>query len=330
MILREFLVLLYKSPPHSNRDTCIITGATHGIGYDIAKVFARDGFNLILVARYEEELETAKQQLLKINSDLRIFTIAKDLYAENAADDVFYEAKAIEGTNNVQINYLVNNVGVFLRGDFLELPLVDQLGMIHLNIFTTTKLTHYFGNEFKKQIDRHPNDHTTFKILFTSSSVSLIACPFMSVYSATKAFVHSFSLCLNEELRASKYQGKITCTSLCPGYTVTPAFIPNGIYDTVALALKNYDYPPRVARNGYYALMNKEPYILVGFFSNFTYWISSILFPINWGLKLSKFFNADWESLSFASIKGSDFAPKHSWNKNSQASRDLREGFAKQ
>eukprot|EP01112_Ceratiomyxa_fruticulosa_P012802 TRINITY_DN3570_c0_g1_i11.p1 TRINITY_DN3570_c0_g1~~TRINITY_DN3570_c0_g1_i11.p1 ORF type:complete len:328 (-),score=46.43 TRINITY_DN3570_c0_g1_i11:384-1367(-) len=262
-LLREVLVSLYRSSPQSPRDTCLITGATHGIGFDIAKMFARDGYNLILVARYEEELETAKQQLLALNENIRIFTIPKDLYSEHGADELFNEARVIEGTNNVRINYLINNVGVFLRGAFLELPLVDQLGMIRLNIGTTTKLSYYFGNEFKNQIERHPNENTTYKILITSSFVSLVSCPFLTVYSATKAFVHSLALSFNEELKASKYQGKITCTALCPGYTITPAFVPNGLLQSVALALKNFDSPPRVARNGYYSLMNKETYILV-------------------------------------------------------------------
>jgi len=305
-------------PSASGTDTCLVTGGTHGIGFEIAKLFARDGFNVIIVSRYEDELQQAKIDLLRINPMINVITITKDLYSENAAFELFEEITTLNEVRigQLHVNYLVNNVGMCIRGEFLDLPLIDQLGMMQLNLKNLVVLSHLFGNRFKDEIDHSPNSFSKYRIMNLSSFASLVICPFMTVYSGTKAFVHSFSIAFAEELKAGKYKGRITCTSVCPGYTA--ALGPAGVNNSVAWVLNNCDFPDRPARTGYKAMMEGRYYVLVGMLNNFTYWITSTITPVKCTARLGKLFNCDWEDLS--------------WNKiqKSAASRDLRAGLGQQ
>jgi len=331
-LINEYQVWHFRAPASSDgKDTCVVTGGTHGIGFEIAKVFARDGYNLIIIARYQGELEAARDELLRINPNIIVITIEKDLYTDEGADEVFLEIinHQLVRNQNLRINHLVNNVGMCIRGDFLELPLVDQLGMMKLNMNNCVKFSYLFGNMFKNEIDLTPNSTSKFRIMNLASFASIIVCPFLSTYSGTKAFVHSFSVAFNEELKAGKYKNRINCTSLCPGYTAAPSLPPAGIPNCVAWVTKNRDTPDRVARTGYKALMEGQFYVLVGVVNNLTYFLTSTLLPVHWTSKIGKFFNSDWEDLSWNKLQKEGLTAERGWKGGSVASQALRAGISK-
>jgi short-subunit dehydrogenase len=330
----EFQSRHYSKPASSDGlDTCLITGGTKGIGLSLAKCFARDRYNLILVSRHDRDLQDAREKLLQINPNITVILIAKDLYKERGADELFEEVNSTNATirdRHLRVNHIINNIGLCQRGDFLELPLIDQLGMIQLNIMNAVKLTYLFGNVFKQKIESNPNSKEQFRFMMTASFAALIVCPFLSVYSGTKAFVHSFSVSFNEELKAPKYRGRITSTSLCPGYTLTASLPPAGIQHTTALAMKNHDDPDRVGYGGYRAMMEGKPYVLIGILNNLTYWITSTILPVAWTAKLGKFFNSDWEDLTPGKIAEQGLQAKRGWEEGQPASDHLRSALAEQ
>jgi len=324
---KEYAAKSYMHPNKRYNSACVITGGTHGIGFAIAKLFARDGYNLILVARHEEDLTRAKRELLTINRSIKVFLVSQDLYTEKGADHTYADITKVAMAERLHVDHVVNNVGMCIRGDFLELPLLDQLAMMQLNMFNMVKLTYMFGNQFKEEIKKGSNTQipTKFRFMMSASFASLIVCPFLSVYSGTKAFVHAFAVAFNEELKHDKYKNQISCTSLCPGYTMAPSLVPAGILNSVAIKLQNYDSPDRVARVGYRAMMEGESYILLGFFNNITYW-ATLFMPTQLTSKLAKFFNADWDT----AVKGQGLEAKEGWPQNPSATSDMRHAILTQ
>jgi len=297
MMLNEKLNNTFRAKANKDgKDTTIITGATHGIGLSLAKLFVRDGFNVIIIARYKEDLERARDDLQLINPSVKVITMQKDLFKEEAAQEIFdevYSNKEVKDSN-LRINSLVNNAGFCIRGDFLEVSLEQQMQMIRLNVDNYVKMTWLFGNKFRNQINT--GSENCFRILNVASFASVIISPFLSTYSGTKAFIHSFSLGINEEWKAGKFRGKLTCTSLCPGYTATPSLPSAGIqHSNVWKMFKNWDLPNRTAAAGYRAMMTGQSYVIVGYLNNIYYWLSSSIMPLSWSAKMSKFVNADFQ-----------------------------------
>src|SRR5476649_1307455 len=109
--------------------TVLITGATSGIGYELSKLFAKNGYNLVLVARNKSNLDKAKEQFEK-DFKITVLTFAKDLSAKNTPLEIYDELK----NSKTEINILVNNAGFGTRGNFIDLPLEDELSEIELNI----------------------------------------------------------------------------------------------------------------------------------------------------------------------------------------------------
>ncbi|MBT2690961.1 SDR family oxidoreductase [Bacillus sp. ISL-47] len=181
--------------------TALITGATSGLGLEFVKLFAKDGFNLVLVARNEQKLMEVKEAF----NHIEVTIISKDLSVPGAAREVYDEI----GKRNISIDVLVNNAGFGLMGNFDELDLQKQINMIQLNITALTELTCYFLPAMKER--------NSGRILNVASTAAFQPGPLMAVYYATKAYVLSFSEALVEEL--SDYA--ITVTTLCPGATKT-------------------------------------------------------------------------------------------------------------
>ncbi|WP_299523117.1 SDR family oxidoreductase [uncultured Lutibacter sp.] len=182
--------------------TALITGASTGIGKELAIIHAKNGGNLVIIARNESKLNNLKKDLeqqYKIN----VVVIAKDLSDLNAPKEIYDEVKK----HGIEIEYLINNAGFGALGKFHELDLARQISMINLNITALTALTHLFLPEFVKR--------NSGKILNTSSTASLMPGPLQAVYFATKAYVTFFSNALSEEL----YDTNITVTNLMPGAT---------------------------------------------------------------------------------------------------------------
>lgn len=184
------------------KNIALITGASTGIGKELATIHAENGGDLIIVARSKDKLELLKSELEKKHS-VKVLTIVKDLSDLNAAKEIFDEV-----TNaNLAIDILINNAGFGALGKFHEIDLARQVSMINLNVTSLTALTHYFLPNF---ISKNKG-----KVLNTSSTASFMPGPLQAVYFATKAYVTFFSNALYEELSGTN----VTVTNLMPGAT---------------------------------------------------------------------------------------------------------------
>jgi hypothetical protein len=183
--------------------TVLITGASGGIGYELAKLFARDRHHLILVARSADKLTQIASQLQA--HGITIKTLALDLAQPPAAKFLFDQLQR-EG---VAVDILINNAGFGVYGDFAQMPEEEILGQIHLNITALTELTRLFVTPM---ISRRSG-----RIMNVASTAGFQPGPLMAVYYATKAFVISFSEAIANELHNSG----VTITCFCPGATHT-------------------------------------------------------------------------------------------------------------
>ncbi|MFN2636019.1 MAG: SDR family NAD(P)-dependent oxidoreductase [Gemmatimonadaceae bacterium] len=186
------------------RRTALVTGGSGGIGLELAKVLARKGFDLVLVARKRDTLEAAAGQL-EGKFDVTAHVFAADLRRREAPEEIFDFLR----NENIPIEALVNNAGFGLGGEFAETELQRELEMIQVNIAALTHLTKLF---LPPMIKRRSG-----RILNVASTAAFQPGPLMAVYYATKAYVLSFSEALAEELRNSG----VTVTALCPGPTQT-------------------------------------------------------------------------------------------------------------
>lgn len=216
--------------------TALITGASSGIGKEIAQIHAEQGGDLIVVARSESKLNALKKELEE-NYKIKVFVIQKDLSKPEAPQEVYEQIK----NAGLQVDYLINNAGFGGLGKFNERALADDLTMINLNISALTALTHYFLQDFVKRNEG--------KILNVSSTASLMPGPMQAVYYATKAYVTFFSNAIAEELRETN----ITVTNLMPGATETQFGKVSGMDKTAMF--KNTASARRVAEDGYNGML---------------------------------------------------------------------------
>lgn len=232
------------------QQTCLITGASTGIGYEFVKIFAAKNYNLVLVARNEEKLKQIAQEL-KEHHQIKVKIIVEDLSLPNAADAVLAELEK----DNIHIDILVNNAGIGLQGFFAETSLKKELDMIQLNIVALTQLTKLFLPAMIK--------NKYGKILNVASVAGFFPGPCMSVYFASKAYVLSFSQAINNELEGTG----VSCTALCPGGTKTD-FFKSGEMENSQLAqnMKMAD-PATVAQEGYEGLMKNKPIVICGLYN---------------------------------------------------------------
>jgi short-subunit dehydrogenase len=227
------------------KKTALITGASSGIGRELAHIHAATGGDLVLVARSTQKLNELK---IELESKYKIIAavITKDLTAPNAARELYDEVKSL----HIEVDYLINNAGFGGIGKFLERKLEEDVSMIQLNVVALTQLTHLFTNDFVKK--------GSGKVLNVSSTASLIPGPLQATYYATKAFVTSFSNALSEELRGTG----VTVTNLMPGATDTDFGKVSGMDKT-----KLFDAPVsalQVAQDGYDAMLSGNIDIISG------------------------------------------------------------------
>lgn len=186
------------------RRTALITGASGGIGEELAKVFAANRFDLVLTARSAAKLQALAEELSRMHN-IRAEALAADL-ADLQSPPRLVQELAERGRT---VDVLVNNAGVACFGDFVQIDPAETMNMVHLNIVTLTHLTRLL---LPGMIARGSG-----RILNLASTAAFMPGPLMSVYYASKAYVLSFSVGLNEELRGSG----VRVTALCPGPTVT-------------------------------------------------------------------------------------------------------------
>jgi uncharacterized protein len=226
----------------------LITGATSGIGYELAKLFAKDGYNLVIVARSENELDRTSVEL-KQQYGIDVVKIPKDLFQRNAAVELYEEIS----DKQIRIDILVNDAGQGQYGKFYQLDLERQLNLIHLNICSVVILTHKFLNEM---VNRGEG-----KILNLSSIASKTPGAWQAVYHATKAFVQSFT----EAVRAEVKDSGVSLTALLPGATATDFFHKAQMLNAKNIKDAELADPAEVAKDGYEALMNGDDMVVSGF-----------------------------------------------------------------
>ena len=189
---------------NKSKQTVLITGASSGIGFELAKIFAQNNFDLILVAMNPDKLDKAKQELAQ-RYQVAINAISLDLSVANAAVTLAAQIKELGKT----VDILVNNAGYGDHAGFLDSSWPRQKNIVDLNIIALMQLTHIFGQEMRTR--------GFGRILNIASIAALQAGPYMSIYYASKAFVLSFSQAVAAELEGTG----VTVTALCPGPTAT-------------------------------------------------------------------------------------------------------------
>jgi len=226
----------------------LITGASKGIGNVIAFELAAKGYNILMVARSEDLLKKASEEI-KAKAKVDVKYLAADLSSPSAAQQVFDWTVQ----NNWPVSILVNNAGYGLSGLFESYPLEQHLAMLQVNCTTLVQLTYLFLPQLKKQQQAY--------ILNISSSAAYQAVPYLSLYAASKAFVLSFSRGLRYELR--KTSVNVTC--VCPGSTDTD-FATRAQVGEKALktAQKVNMTPEQVGKAAVKAMFSKKAEVITG------------------------------------------------------------------
>jgi uncharacterized protein len=208
----------------------LVTGAGGGIGYELAKCFAEDGCHLVLVGCSESDLQDIATDF-RAHYGVRVEVIPKDLSQPNAAHDLYSEVRS----KGISVNYLVNDAGQGVYGNFVETELDKELAIIQSNISSLVVLTKLFlpdmiaGNQGR--------------ILNVASAVSKTPVPYSAVYGGTKGFIYDFTHAVIAELEGTN----VTMTVLRPVQEGEPAL------------------PDRVARDGYEALLEGNDSVVGGF-----------------------------------------------------------------
>ncbi len=228
--------------------TALITGASGGIGLELAKLFARDGYNLVLVARSEQKLKQLAADL-EHRHGVSVQVLAKDLSTPQSPAEIHAELQA----QSITVNVLVNNAGYGTSGPFIETDLTTELQELQLNVVTLTHLTKLFAREMVRQRQG--------RILNVASTAAFQPGPLMAVYYATKAYVLSFSEALATELRGTG----VTVTTLCPGATETGFAERAKIKSSTLFQSSRVMSAEAVARIGYVGLMAGKTLVIPGF-----------------------------------------------------------------
>ncbi len=227
--------------------TAIITGASSGIGFDLTKIFAENGHNLILVARSKDKLAELADHVQRMFG-VAAMIMPKDLSDPASADEIYKEINR----QGITIDVLVNNAGYGLLGAFAYSDKRDEAEMLQVNVTTVVRLTKLFLGDMLKR--------GSGRILNVASTAAFQPGPLMANYYATKAYVLSFSVALADEVRGTG----VSVSVLCPGPTFTGFQQRAGIrHEPVVGKLAAVD-AVTVARIGYEGLMAGKTIIVPG------------------------------------------------------------------
>ncbi|MFO0322170.1 MAG: SDR family NAD(P)-dependent oxidoreductase [Bacteroidota bacterium] len=227
--------------------TALITGASNGIGLELAKIHASKGGDLVLVARNKSKLDELKTEL-ENQYKVKIYTIGKDLSALNSAQEVYDETSK----QKIQIDYLINNAGFGDFGMFVETDWNKELQMINLNITTLTQFTKLYLQDMVKRRNG--------KIMNVASTAAFQSGPTMAVYFATKAYVLSFSEAVDNEVRDKG----VTVTALCPGATESGFQVAAAMEESNLVKGKKLPTSKEVAEYGYASMMKGKTVAIHG------------------------------------------------------------------
>lgn len=235
------------------KKTALITGASNGIGLELAKIFARNDNHLVLVARNTAKLEELKT-IIESEFSVNVLVLSKDLSNKNAAQEVYNEIK----NKGLVIDYLINNAGFGGFGDFTETQWAKEEEMIALNITALTQFTKLF---LKDMVNRKSG-----KIMNLASTAAFQPGPKMAVYFATKSYVLHFT-----EAIANEVQNKgVTLTALCPGPTQSGFQDTADMNDSKLIKGRKLPTSQEVAEYGYKAMMSSKTVAIHG-------WINAIM-----------------------------------------------------
>lgn len=229
-----------------NNKTALITGASGGFGLDFAHRFARDGHNVIIVARSKDKLESIAAEL-SAEYGIIATPLVYDLTDPTSPQKLYDDVTA----RDIQVDFLVNNAGFAAYGEFYELDLERQTNMIQINITTLTHLTRLF---LPQMIERQSG-----KVLNVASTAAFMPGPLMAVYYASKSYVLSFTEALAKELENTG----VTATVLCPGPTAT-GFQSRADMENSKLVQGNLMRSEDVVNQGYEAMMNARAVYIPG------------------------------------------------------------------
>jgi short-subunit dehydrogenase len=227
----------------------LITGASSGIGLELAKIFAGDKHDLVLVARSGDKLNELATELRKEN--IRVEVIVADLSLPNAAQDLFNAVQQ----KNIAIQFLVNNAGFGDFGFFTEANWKKTERMINVNITALTHLTHLFLPPMIK------NGYG--RVLNLASTAAFQPGPLMSVYYATKAYVLHFSEAIGNELKDTE----VRVTALCPGATESGFQSASNMEESRLVKGRKLPTAKEVAEYGYKAMMKGKAVAIPGVFN---------------------------------------------------------------
>lgn len=220
--------------------TALITGATEGIGLEFAKLLAQKENNLILVARNETRLQSIAKELCSSKTNIKYY--AKDLSILKNAEYIYNDLKA----SNVTIDYVINNAGFGINGNYIDIDWQKELKMYSLNMITLAYFTKVFA---KDMVSRKYG-----RILNIASTGSFQPGPFMAGYCATKAFVLNLSEAVNYELKGTN----VSVSTLCPGVTDTKFHSNAHTEETLMSKLLTHAKPDNVAKYGYKLMMEEK------------------------------------------------------------------------
>ncbi|TKT86506.1 SDR family NAD(P)-dependent oxidoreductase [Dyadobacter frigoris] len=248
--------------------TALITGASSGIGLELAKIHASKGGDLVLVARNKAKLDQLKSELVQTYG-ISVSIIVIDLSAEGSAKKI-YDRTTVE---KIQIDCLINNAGFGDFGFFSDTDLQKEVNMINLNIMALTLLTKLY---LKDMLDRKGG-----RIMNVASIAAFQPGPKMAVYSATKAYVLSFSQAVGNEVL---HQG-VTVTALCPGPTESGFQEAASMQNSKMFNNNKLPTAGEVAAYGYEAMLKGKSVAIPGFINNLMADAVGFI-PREWVLKL--------------------------------------------
>ncbi len=233
------------------RPVALITGASMGLGAEFARLFASEGYDLILTARSGDRLEALKKEIEGLYG-IRARVVVQDLADPRAPIAIYDEVRA----SQLEIDVLVNNAGFGMYGLFHQSDLQTELDMIQVNITALVHLTKLFVRDM---VSRRRG-----RILNVASTAGFQPGPLQSVYYASKAFVLSFTEAIGNELRGTG----VTATAQCPGPTPTEFQKRANVGRVRGLRLMMRVNPDVVVRAGYRGMMKGKPVVVPGALNN--------------------------------------------------------------
>ncbi|GGM04855.1 SDR family NAD(P)-dependent oxidoreductase [Nakamurella endophytica] len=233
----------------SQRQLAVVTGASSGIGFELARQFARNGFDVVMCA--ETDALTDAAAAVTGEAGAATVTVQADLATFEGVEQLVSEVEAL----GRPVDAAALNAGVGNGGRFVEIPLADEMRLIALNVASTVHLA--------KRLVPAMVQRGEGRLLFTSSIAATMPGPYYATYAASKSFVQSFAEALRHELEDTG----VTVTALMPGPTDTDFFERGGMQDTPVDSMHKDD-PADVAEDGFKALMKGQDHVVAGSIRN--------------------------------------------------------------